>query len=221
MTKKPAPKPSASARQIGMTTRSVSGIVPGLGPYESTLERDLMEIIRFEGAFESFLAQPVKIQYPGQGGRKMRTYTPDGLIHFKPSLARKPLLYEVKFRENFREKWRELMPAFRAAKSYCESIGWEFRVFTEVEIRTPFLKNAKFLWPFKELDSDTAMVETLMSKVNDDGITVEALLDQIDEVDRTLFIPPLWNLVANRVIHCDLNHTLSLKSLLWTGSNYP
>lgn len=178
-----------------------------------------MEIIRFEGAFESFLAQPVKIQYPGQG-KKVRSYTPDGLIHFKASLARKPLLYEVKFRENFREKWRELMLAFRAAKSYCEGVGWEFRVFTEVEIRTPFLKNAKFLWPFKDLDADTAMVKALMTKVDDEAITVEALLDQIEEADRTLFIPPLWNLIANRVIHCDLNQTLSLKSLLWTGSNH-
>ncbi|WP_158021075.1 TnsA endonuclease N-terminal domain-containing protein [Chromobacterium sphagni] len=92
-------------RDIVYNSRSVTGMVPLLGEYESTLERDLMEILRFDPNVEYFTAQPVTIGYCDQFG-KMRTYTPDGLIPFKPtaSLTPQPVLYEVKYRADFRQE---------------------------------------------------------------------------------------------------------------------
>lgn len=149
---KKTPDPLAlPARKIGVKSRSVSGIVPKMGHYESTLERDFMEIIRFEGRFTSFTAQPLKIEFRGKS-RAVEGYTPDGLIYFiEGSNPRKPLLFEIKHREDFRKDWRKLMPKFKAAKKYCASVGWDFMVLTEKEIRTPYLTNVKFLWPFKML----------------------------------------------------------------------
>ncbi|MGV6393349.1 Tn7 transposase TnsA N-terminal domain-containing protein [Pseudomonas caspiana] len=136
--------PTLPVRSIGVSGRSVTGIVPLMGRFESTLERDLMELVRFDRRVSSFLPQPVKIEYKGDAGED-RSYTPDGLITFQESASSPPpILYEVKYRANFREQWRNLLPKFRAAKSYCAQRGWRFEVYTEREIRTPYLDNVKF-----------------------------------------------------------------------------
>lgn len=53
-----------------------------LGRYESTLERDMMEILRFDSNVRSFLPQLLTIEYRNKEGQK-RSYAPDGLIHYK------------------------------------------------------------------------------------------------------------------------------------------
>lgn len=75
-------KSEAPIREIGISTRSVTGVVPSLGRYESSLERDLMEIFRFEHRVENFVAQPLTIECIDDVGRS-RSYTPDSLIHLK------------------------------------------------------------------------------------------------------------------------------------------
>ena len=130
----------APVREIGVSTRGVTGSVPSFGRYESSLERDLMEILRFDPHVERFTPQPLTIEYLDRDGRT-RNYTPDGLIHFKADSGshQVPVLFEVKHREDFRKDWKILLPKFRAAKAYCLVQGWRFEVFTEREIRTPYL----------------------------------------------------------------------------------
>ena len=47
--------PTLPVRSIGVSGRSVTGIVPLMGRFESTLERDLMELVRFDRRVSSFL----------------------------------------------------------------------------------------------------------------------------------------------------------------------
>ncbi len=113
-------------RLIRSSSRSVTGTVPGLGRYESTLERDMMELIRFDRAVSRFVPQPLTVDYRGTDGRA-RTYTPDGLIHYHHQETHlPPVLFEVKFREDFRKDWKTYLPKFRAAKAYCRDRGWRF-----------------------------------------------------------------------------------------------
>ena len=105
------------ARKIGITTRSVSGVVPGMGRYESSLERDFMELLRFDDSIRSFQAQPVTIDYQRKDG-SWGKYTPDGYFKYAEHLALPPVLYEIKYRKDFRDEWKSLMPKFRAAKQY-------------------------------------------------------------------------------------------------------
>lgn len=131
--------PTLPVRSIGVSGRSVTGIVPLMGRFESTLERDLMELVRFDRRVSSFLPQPVKIEYKGDAGED-RLYTPDGLITFQESASSPPpILYEVKYRANFREQWRNLLPKFRAAKSYCAQRGGVLR-------STRSEKSARRIW---------------------------------------------------------------------------
>lgn len=212
--------PTLPVRSIGVSGRSVTGIVPLMGRFESTLERDLMELVRFDRRVSSFLPQPVKIEYKGGAGED-RFYTPDGLITFLESApSQQPILYEVKYRENFREHWRTLLPKFRAAKSYCIQRGWRFEVYTEREIRTPYLDNVRFLWPFKNRHPDRlqrAKVVDVFESGNE--ISVSNLLGMLaaHPKQRGELIPVLWHLVANGDLYCDLNIPLSMTTLLSIG----
>lgn len=207
------------ARDIGVSVRGVTGTVPGFGKYESTLERDLMELLRFDPNVDRFLPQPLTIEFQDRDG-KLRSYTPDGLIYFKQShaISEVPILFEVKYRDDFRKAWKALMPKFRAAKAYGLSQGWRFAVFTEREIRTTYLDNAKFLWPYREqvpaLETTTLILQTLRDL---DEADPELLLCALchDRTNRARMIPAIWHLVSIGVIGCDLNVPLTMHSLIW------
>lgn len=212
--------PTLPIRSIGVSSRSVTGIVPLMGRFESTLERDLMELVRFDRRVTSFLAQPVKIEYKGDAGEN-RSYTPDGLITFQESASSpQPILYEVKYRANYREQWRNLLPKFRAAKSYCAQRGWRFEVYTEREIRTPYLDNVKFLWPFRNREPASLQRAQVVGVFESCSfISVSNLLGMLapDLKQRGELIPVLWHLIANGVVCCDLNIPLSMASVLSIG----
>ena len=209
----------APVREIGVSTRGVTGSVPSFGRYESSLERDLMEILRFDPHVERFTPQPLTIEYLDRDGRT-RNYTPDGLIHFKADSGshQVPVLFEVKHREDFRKDWKILLPKFRAAKAYCLVQGWRFEVFTEREIRTPYLENVKFLWPYVERVPSPELRSQILQTLSDlDEADPDLLLCALchDAGNRARLIPSLWHLVAVGAIGCDLNVRLTMRSLIW------
>lgn len=204
-------------RKIGITTRSVSGKVPDFGIYESTLERDFMEMLRFDTSVDKFIAQPLEIEYTDRNQIK-RTYTPDGLVRFALESDMIPVLYEIKYREDFRKDWKKLMPKFRAAKEHCYTMGWRFEVYTEKEIRTPYLDNIKFLWPYVEriqTDEMKKHVLTLLWDLNecDPDLLLCALCR--DKTNRAKMIPIIWHFLATGVIGCDLNKPLTMRTIIW------
>lgn len=207
-------------RDIGISTRSMTGTVPSMGKYESSLERDLMEILRFDPDVERFTPQPLTIEYYDQSG-KLHTYTPDGLIHFKSNLSLyiTPILYEVKYRADFRKEWKTLLPKFRAAKAYCLNHGWRFQIFTEREIRTPFLNNVKFLWSYLNQAPSPEKKVRVLQVLNDlDEADPDLLLCALcnDPMNRARMIPVIWHLIATGTIGCDLNLPLTMRSRIWT-----
>lgn len=210
------PLNSSPVRKIGMNSRSVTGFVPGLGAYESSLERDVMELLRFDPNVQEFIPQPLTIQYRDKSQRLL-PYTPDGLIHFAGKQS-EPILFEVKYREDFRRDWKALMPKFRAAKAFCQSKGWRFEVFTEREIRTPYLANAKFLWEYRERMPEPELTSHILQILADLETTdPEVLLCALcsDPGNRALMIPHIWHLIAVGDIGCDLNTPLTMHSPIW------
>jgi len=209
--------PLYPVRKIQTNARSVTGEVAGFGQYESTLERDLMEILRFDPSVHQFTAQPLKIPYVAPDGTP-GTYTPDGFVLFKQHLPKFPILYEVKYRADLRKDWRALMPKFRAAKQFCLVRGWRFEVYTERHIRTPYLGNVKFLWPYVERKPSDAMKDHVLRILWDlEQADADLLLYALcrDATNRALMIPVLWHMVAIGDIGCDLNVPLNMRSKLW------
>jgi len=204
-------------RKIGITNRSVSGRVPDFGEYESSLERDFMELLRFEASIDKFVAQPLKIEYI-DSEQIRRTYTPDGLIRFTPESEMLPILYEIKYREDYKKDRKKLSPKFRAAKDHCLTIGWKFEVFTEKEIRTQYLENVRFLWPYVERVQSDAMKERILTILWDlDESDPDMLLCILcnDATNRARMIPVIWHFISTGVIGCDLNKPLTMRTIIW------
>lgn len=214
-----SPHPSLSiVRDIGITNRSVSGVMPGIGRYESALERDFMELSRFDDALDKLVPQPLIVGYTDKSGRD-RTYTPDGLITYREDLRAPPVLYEIKYRADFRASWRKLLPKYRAAKRLALSRGMIFKIFTEREIRTPYLDNVKFLWPYKARTINEAIQEHILLVLSDlQEADPELLLMALcnDERNRGLMIPAVWHLIAHGRIGCDLSNPITMQTPIWS-----
>lgn len=132
-------------RKIPKNYRNITGIAPhnkavGAAAYESSLERDFLTLLAFNQDVQRFEVQPLAIEWFDTAGKR-HVYTPDVLVHYQCDV----IVYEVKYRSDLRENWQQLKPKFQAALRFCKQNGWRFKLITEVEIHTDFLRNARFL----------------------------------------------------------------------------
>ena len=180
-----------------------------------------MLLVDFDSEVLSYEGQPVRIDYLSADG-KARHYTPDILVTYRQipnsTTLKSPLLAEIKYRRDLFEHWQELKPKFRVARRYAKERGWNFKIITEVEIRTPYLKNVKFLRQYQRRPINLAGADLLLQKVSELRSTdPESLLASVcqDAHDRAHLLPTLWSLVAQRKIGADLNQPLMMRSLIW------
>jgi hypothetical protein len=184
---------------------------------ESSLERDLLVLLDFDPTVKRYEEQPVRIEYRDANGRR-RTYTPDVLVHFRQDIAQgepTTLLYEVKYRKDLFDNWREIKPKVRAGRAYARERGWRFRIITEREIRTPFLESARFLRQYLRLRPNDSERRLLLDRLREMGESdPESLLLAIhsEPIKRAELLPTLWHLVAAREIHADLDRSLNMRT---------
>ena len=199
-------------RKIPKNYRNITGMAAhsksvGCAAYESSLERDFLSLLEFCPDVIRFEVQPVSIEWFDDSGKK-HMYTPDVLVHYKPS--RQPvttILYEVKYRSDLRKNWSVLQPKFKAARAFCRQKGWMFKLVTEVEIHTVYLQNVRFLLPYI-LDQKLKELKTATPRE-----LVAAIFQ--DEWNQAKILPVLWYLVAVGEIGADLNLPLTMNSTLW------
>lgn len=213
-------------RKIPRNHRSLTGQSPtdrrgGSVAFESSLERDLHTILEFDVSVRSYEEQPLQISYTDSGGQ-LRVYTPDVLVTYRSDLARsrdrRPLLGEVKYQEELSRRRFELEPCFRAARNYATARGWEFRVLTEEDIRTPYLSNARFLLPYRRRPAVPVRERMLLEVMHELRVCdPETLLAAVrrDPMERAQMIPVLWQLVGYCRIWTDLSLPLTMKSAIW------
>lgn len=218
---KGSPLVSGPVRRIGVQSRSVTGTMPNGNRYESTLERDFMLLMQFDPAVDVYTPQPLTLNYVGQDGRSHR-YTPDGLIEWRVDLHvhdPRPVLVEIKYREDIVGKWREWRTRARAAKAFAAEKGWLFMIFTEREIRTPALENATFLLPYLRRESAPEMEQWLLDRLDQLGeSTPRDLVGGMyrDRWNQATLIPVMWRLLAQRRIGFDVAQTLNMRSMIWS-----
>lgn len=179
-----------------------------------------MTLLEFDNAVSGFEEQPVRIHFAGEGGRK-KSYVPDILIHFSalPSGEKpKSVLAEVKHTKHLQKYKVEYAPKFEAARLYAEERGWEWRIYTQKDIRTPHLDNIKFLREYHTAEPDAGLLSEVICTLQGarNSMTVESLLERLCQTDeRTLLIAPaIWHLVAIKKISANLNKPLSTKTRL-------
>src|SRR5438552_4172137 len=140
--------PLRPVRKIRPSSRSITGKHSSrktntIHQFESSLERDFLILLEYDDTVEDYGVQPVTIYYDLNG--KTARYTPDIEVHYKPGLDKMPILCEIKYTSELQEKQAYYEPKFKAATEYACVHGYEFKVFTEKNIRTDYLQNIKFL----------------------------------------------------------------------------
>jgi hypothetical protein len=107
---------------------------------------------------------------------------------------------------------------------YAKKQGWEFRILTEREIRTPYLKNVKFLRQYRQIPANYDYEKLLLGAMRELRETdPEALLLAIfqDKWNRALLIPSLWRLISLRRIGTDITEPLTMRSRIWCFDQLP
>ena len=211
-----------AVRKIPKNYRNVTGISPhrkaiSEAAFESTLERDFYDLLEFDTRVARFEVQPIVITWQDHLG-KAHKYTPDVLVHFHSHDKRSQLI-EIKYREELRLKWKEFKPKFKSALRYARSQNWQFKILTEMEIRTPFLENVRFLLPYLQQKPPLSeQQQLLLSVLGREGGSTPMKLIQTAEADKcvqTSLLAALWYLVAQRTIRADLHTKLTMESELW------
>lgn len=197
---------------------------------ESSLEKDLYERLIFDRGYkvESFEEQPVKIDYVDQDGRPT-IYHPDTLIYWTGQALLdngcRPTLVEVKYRKDFWEDWPYAKYKYKQAIKYCAERHWKFKILTEVEIRTQYLENAKFLKPYlhsrnNKIDPD--LLKSVKERVESfEAVTIDELFKSFHLTleGRGHFFPVIWRLIAKREILIDYMRPLSMQTHMWMPSD--
>ena len=212
-------------RKIGMTYGSLSAIQPSekngrAVRAESALERDACCLLEFDPSVIEYVEQPLTVKYVEQG--KTRRYTPDFFVRY--ATGKRAQLIEIKYAEDLRANQALFAQRFLAAKKHAEVEGWDFNIWTEAEIQTPYLKNAKFLLRFR---SPAIFVRAeyrhlLLGLVAQLGRTTpaEVLTAAFESLEKQAeLLPVLWYLVSIAQLGCDLSETLTMHSSIWSVYN--
>lgn len=210
-------------RKIPKNYRNVTGIASqtkaiGDAQFESTLERDFISLLEFSPEVKHYEVQPLTIEWKGDNGRR-RSYTPDVRVEFQEHLQRPPWLCEVKYRADIKENWEELHSKFRRGVRHARQSGWIFHLVSEIEIRTTYLKNVRFLLGFQRRQiPETAISQVLGAVAQLRMATVEQVLQALstDPWQQAEWLPAVWHLVANHRIGADLDEELTMISQIWS-----
>ena len=104
-----------------------------------------------------------------------------------------------------------------AAARFAALRGWEFEVIRESAIRTPYLKNAKFLLRYLERDFQTHHEADMLECLKREGpMSIEALTRRfsVDIQSRAMVLPTCYRLIGRQQVGTDLMQPLSLNSIL-------
>ncbi len=189
--------------------------------FESSLERDFLELIEFDPNVSFYVEQPVTIFYEDNGSTK--SYTPDFLLKYRsgimPASSYSPLLVEIKYADDLKKNRNILKAKFDAAEKYASEKDWRFKVLTEKEIRNDYLKNAKFLGYYAKFDDvpieDFTLLLTKMKALRVSTPQELIIAAARTESRQAELLFTLWHMVANNYIACDLTNSITMKSEIW------
>lgn len=206
-------------RKIRPNRRSVTGFVPSRKmphslAFESTLERDGYMLLEWDPLVTSITVQQT-IKWDG------KTYTPDSLVLYS-NTSLVPTLQEYKYRKDLFEQWPELHPRLLLGVQFAKSQGWQFKILTEREIRTPRLGNVKKLWRYRSWtppQEDCALILSAISSrriANAAGL-VHALAQQPER--KAALLATIWHLLSIGILNANLDEEpLTNSTPLWVAA---
>ena len=221
--------PVSQQRKIPLKRQSLSGMYVFRKEqpihYESSLERDFIVRTEFFLNVLDIIPQPATIEFFGHNG-DAHTYTPDFLVYFRLGnreypMFPKPLLVEVKPREEWQANWRRWSAKWKATRRYAKEQGWCFRIKDESRIRAPALENIVWLARYKRTEVEEALTDNIIDDLLELGsATIDLLVGRHFSKEHTLEgFQHLWTLVAKRYIDCDISRPLDNSTELWVPTD--
>jgi len=220
-------KISMKRREQKYVYNSISGYFSFKGKkqiwYESNLEKNFLHMISFSDSVIDIESQPFTIEYMNEG--KLRKYTPDFLVFFKPDgyKSQKPLLVEVKRREELLKKFPVFNPKFKAGIRHAADEGYHFKIYDERRIYGPYYENIKYLKSFTRSVFDEQEVRKItdyLSAIGHTSInnTVSYLYKTEEEAINGL--RHIYQLLLRKTITADLQIPISNDTVIWNNLKY-
>lgn len=216
------------ARKIGYGRRALTGLLtgarktPGNGAFESALERDLYILLEFDRRVIAWHPQPLTVPVASAPGRRATKYTPDVAIEYAAEPDGKTLhrveLAEVKYRQELSDDWAKLKPRLKAGLRHARSQGWSFKIYTEVEIRTPRLENARFFLGYVNRGTDLSDIVRLEYALQALGSGTPNEIFQeagVGSDEKPRMLPVLWHMVGTGRVVMDFDKALSMQTPMW------
>lgn len=207
------------ARKIPKNYRSVTGTFPSHKNkrnifYESLLERDFCLLLEFNNDVISYEEQPFRLYYKSANSKKR--YTPDILVHYKPSLNRLPCVFEIKMSDEIKEKKIFFEEKFNQIEEYINLNDLEFKMFTELDMDEIYLENAMFLYRYKDLNNQTISKNILEKIKLFKEISVNDLLQNFssNKFEQIEILPYIWQLIFLDKIIIDMYIKITNSSVI-------
>lgn len=215
--------PLKPIRKIKPSSRSITGKyssakTQSVHQFESSLERDFLTLLEFDDTVQDYGVQPLAIYY--KHNRKTVRYTPDMVVHYMPALSKKPLLCEIKYEAELQGRREYYEPKFRAATEYGLINNYQFKIFTEKDIRTDYLVNVNFLSRYSRTAIDEKYLKIITAwLLQNPACTPKELLvfSTTEENARVLYT--VWQMLAGRLIKCDMKTKLTMTSMIWKSQD--
>jgi hypothetical protein len=203
---------------LGVTGSFASRKSAQMEAFESLLEKEYMLLLDFDEGVDHFDAQPVIVPVPGVP----KGYVPDVLIYYLPNSVsgeiRKPLLTEIKHTDDLHRNSEKYAHKFAAAEKYAFERGWEFRVTTQIDIRTQRLENLKFLREYRNIQPAESDNFKLIQSVREAGgiSSPKKLLEQLTAAndDWLYWLPIIWHAVVTRQLIADWDQAIDYDAVL-------
>ncbi|RME59372.1 hypothetical protein D6779_04520 [Candidatus Parcubacteria bacterium] len=146
-----------SRRKIPLGRRSLTGLFPSIKGndlrFESSLERDALTLLEFDSSILEIVTQPRTFRWKDEAGRQRR-YTPD---IFALTEDYRRVWIEIKYESELgADELARIRKAFDRIAEEEPDENFDTLLWTENEIRTQYLENARFLLPYRRYRHDIA-----------------------------------------------------------------
>jgi hypothetical protein len=183
--------------------------------FESHIERDYIYLLEFDKDVVSYFEQPLKIKYDINNGTY--TYIPDFLVNRTNKtqiIEIKPYNKLKKIMEDEKKRIKYVM-----AYKYCNANGYEFKIVTDINIRSGcLLENAKYLFAYSRLDVPASQKMLIRNLLITQGPTpIKNIINELSdsETDSCKMYSYILSLIYSHHIKTDMTKKISRHSIVW------